>query len=78
VSGTWSMIIAPAGTPKEIVDRISLEAKKALSDPDLKKKLEDQGIVAMGSTPDEARAFVTEQIALWKKVIVEANIKLPE
>ncbi|QDM17073.1 tripartite tricarboxylate transporter substrate binding protein [Tardiphaga sp. vice352] len=78
VSGTWSMIIAPAGTPKEIVDRISLEAKKALSDPDLKKKLDDQGIVAMGSTPDEARAFVTEQIALWKKVIVEANIKLPE
>ena len=78
VSGTWSMIIAPAGTPKEIVDRISLEAKKALSDPALKKKLEDQGIVAMGSTPDEARAFVTEQIALWKKVIVEANIKLPE
>lgn len=78
VSGTWSMIIAPAGTPKEIVDRISLEAKKALSDPDLKKKLEDQGIVAMGSTPDEARAFVTEQIALWKKVIAEANIKLPE
>ena len=78
VSGTWSMIIAPAGTPKEIVDRISLEAKKALSDPDLKKKLEDQGIVAMGSTPDEARACVPEQIALWKKVIVEANIKLPE
>ena len=32
----------------------------------------------MGTTPDEARAFVTEQIALWKKVIVEANIKLPE
>jgi tripartite-type tricarboxylate transporter receptor subunit TctC len=78
VSGTWSMIIAPAGTPKEIVDRISLEAKKALADPDLRKKLEDQGIVAMGTTPDEARAFVTEQIALWKKVIVEANIKLPE
>lgn len=78
VSGTWSMIIAPAGTPKEIVDRISLEAKKALSDPDLKKKLEDQGIVAMGTSPDEARAFVNEQIALWKKVIVEANIKLPE
>ena len=76
VSGTWSVIVAPAGTPKEIVDRISLEAKKALADPDLRKKLDDQGIVPVGSTPEETRAFVTEEIARWKKVITEANIKL--
>ncbi|MDB5620484.1 tripartite tricarboxylate transporter substrate binding protein [Tardiphaga sp.] len=76
VSGTWSGIIAPAGTPKEIVDRIALEAKKALTDPELKKKLDDQGIVPVGSTPDEYRAFVTEEIARWKKVITDANIKV--
>ncbi|MET0709106.1 MAG: tripartite tricarboxylate transporter substrate binding protein [Tardiphaga sp.] len=76
VSGTWSGIIAPAGTPKEIVDRVALEAKKALADPELRKKLDDQGIVPMGSTPEEFRAFVGEQIALWKKVITDANIKL--
>jgi tripartite-type tricarboxylate transporter receptor subunit TctC len=76
VSGTWSGIIAPAGTPKEIVERISLEAKKALADPDLKKKLDDQGIVAVGSTPEEFRVFVTEEIARWKKVITDANIKV--
>ncbi|WP_441242082.1 Bug family tripartite tricarboxylate transporter substrate binding protein [Tardiphaga sp. 768_D3_N2_1] len=78
VSGTWSGIIAPAGTPKEIVDRISLEAKKALADPDLKKKLEDQGIVPMGTTPDEFRAFVTDEIARWKKVITDAGIKMEQ
>ena len=76
VSGTWSGIIAPAGTPKEIVDRVSLEAKKALTDPDLKKKLDDQGIVPMGTTPDEFRAFVTDEIARWKKVITDAGIKM--
>jgi len=76
VSGTWSGIIAPAGTPKEIVDRIALEAKKALTDPELKKKLDDQGIVAMGTTPDETRAFVTEEIARWRKVIVDAGVKV--
>jgi tripartite-type tricarboxylate transporter receptor subunit TctC len=76
VSGTWAGIIAPAGTPKEIVDRISAEAKKALADPALKEKLVEQGIVAVGSTPDEYRAFVTEEIARWKKVITDAGIKM--
>jgi tripartite-type tricarboxylate transporter receptor subunit TctC len=78
VSGTWSGIIAPAGTPKEIVERVSLEAKKALTDPDLKKKLDDQGIVPMGSTPEEFRAFVTDEIARWKKVITDAGVKMEQ
>jgi tripartite-type tricarboxylate transporter receptor subunit TctC len=76
VSGTWAGIIAPAGTPKEIVDRVSAEAKKALADPELKKKLDDQGIVAVGSTPEEFRAFVVEEIARWNKVITDAGIKM--
>ena len=74
-SGTWAGIIAPAGVPKEIVDRMSLEAKKALADPELKKKLEQQGIVAMGTTPEEFKAFVGEEIARWKQVITAADIK---
>ena len=78
VSGTWSGIIAPAGTPKDIIDRVALEAKKALTDPDLKKKLDDQGIVPMGTTPDEFRAFVTDEIARWKKVITDAGIKMEQ
>ncbi|QND71495.1 Bug family tripartite tricarboxylate transporter substrate binding protein [Tardiphaga robiniae] len=78
VSGTWSGIIAPAGTPKEIVDRVAAEAKKALTDPELKKKLDDQGIVPMGTTPDEFRAFVTDEIARWKKVITDAGIKMEQ
>jgi tripartite-type tricarboxylate transporter receptor subunit TctC len=76
VSGTWAGIIAPAGTPKEIVDRVAAEAKKALADPAMKAKLAEQGIVAMGSTPEEFRSFVGEEIASWKKVITDANIKM--
>jgi len=78
VSGTWAGIIAPAGTPKEIVDRVAAEAKKALADPAMKQKLTDQGIVAVGSTPDEYRAFVSDEIAKWAKVIQDANIKAVE
>jgi tripartite-type tricarboxylate transporter receptor subunit TctC len=76
VSGTWAGIIAPAGTPKEIVDRISAEAKKALADPALKEKLVEQGIVAVGSTPEEFRGFVAEEIGRWRKVITDAGIKM--
>jgi tripartite-type tricarboxylate transporter receptor subunit TctC len=77
VSGTWAGIIAPAGTPKEIVDRVAAEAKKALADPEMRKKLADQGIVPIGSTPDEFRTFMTEEIARWAKVIKDADIKMP-
>ena len=75
-SGTWAGIVAPAGVPKEIVDRMAAEAKKALADPDLRKKLEQQGIVPMGTTPEEFRTFVTEEIARWKQVITAADIKI--
>ncbi|MEA2783790.1 MAG: hypothetical protein QOK29_5386 [Rhodospirillaceae bacterium] len=76
VSGTWAGIIAPVGTPKEIVDRVAAEAKKALADPALQAKLVEQGIVAVGGTPDEFRAFVGEEIARWRKVITDAGIKM--
>ena len=78
VSGTWAGIIAPAGTPKEIVDRVAAEAKKALADPAMKAKLAEQGIVAVGSTPEEFRAFVVEEIARWGKVVKDANIKIEQ
>ena len=78
ISGTWAGIIAPAGTPKEIVDRVAAEAKKALADPALQAKLVDQGIVAVGSTPEEFRAFVVEEIARWGKVVKDANIKIEQ
>jgi len=78
VSGTWAGIIAPAGTPKEIIDRVSAEAKKALADPALQAKLAEQGIVAVGSSPEEFRAFVGEEIARWAKVINDARIKIEQ
>jgi tripartite-type tricarboxylate transporter receptor subunit TctC len=78
VSGTWAGIIAPAGTPKEIVDRVAAEARKALADPAMKAKLAEQGIVAVGNTPEEFRTFVSDEITRWAKVIKDANIKMAE
>ena len=58
------------------VDRISAEAKKALADPAMKEKLAEQGIVAVGSTPEEFRTFVVEEIPRGGKVISDAGIKM--
>lgn len=57
---------------------MSAEAKKALADPALKAKLVEQGIVAVGSTPEEFRTFVSEEIARWGKVITDAGIKMEQ
>ncbi len=78
ISGTWAGIVAPAGTPKEIVARVSAEVQKALRDPALREKLAEQGIVAVGNTPEEYQAFVVEEVARWAKVIKDANIKMAE
>jgi tripartite-type tricarboxylate transporter receptor subunit TctC len=78
ISGTWAGIVAPAGTPKEIVSRVSAEVQKALRDPALREKLAEQGIVAVGNTPEEYQTFVVEEVARWAKVIKDANIKMAE
>jgi tripartite-type tricarboxylate transporter receptor subunit TctC len=78
ISGTWAGIIAPAGTPQEIIDRVSAEARKALADPAMKAKLAEQGIVAVGNSPEEFRGFVAEEIDRWAKVIKDAGIKMEQ
>jgi tripartite-type tricarboxylate transporter receptor subunit TctC len=78
ISGTWAGIVAPAGTPKEIVARVSAEVQKALRDPALQAKLAEQGIVAVGNAPEEYQAFVAEEITRWGKVIKDADIKMAE
>ena len=76
VTGSWAGIIAPAGTPKEIVDRVSQEAAKALRDPELKARLEKLGYEAVGNTPEEFTAFLKDEVARWGKVIKDADIKM--
>lgn len=76
VSGTWAGIIAPANTPKPIVDRIAAETKKAVNDPVLKADFEKLGYEAVGSTPEEFTAFLKDEVARWGNVVKSANIKM--
>jgi len=75
VFSSWFTIMAPAGTPKEIVARLNAEVLKALADPDVQAKLKDQGLTIRGSSPEELRNATREQLARYAKLFKEANIK---
>ncbi len=72
---TWVLFLAPAGTPREIVARVSTEVAKILAAPEMRQRLEQLGIEAVGSTPAEAGRFLDDEIAKWSKVITTASVK---
>jgi tripartite-type tricarboxylate transporter receptor subunit TctC len=74
-SSTWLLFLAPAATPREIVNRLSQETDKALKSPDLAARFDQLGIFAGGGTPEQAQKFLADEIAKWAKVINTAGVK---
>jgi len=72
----WVGVMAPAGTPKPIIDLLNTEINKILARPDVKETLAKQGAVGMSMTPAEFDAFLRAQIAKWEKVVKSAGLKL--
>ena len=68
-------VMVPAGTPKPIIDRLNAELQKILATPEAQAQLLDQGAYAVQTTPEQANARVKQEIAMWAKVIKDANIK---
>ncbi len=71
----WFGLMAPAGTPQPIIDRLHAEAVKALSVPEVRRSLEIQGLEVVGGTPAEFTAVMKKETPYWAKVIKEAGIK---
>ncbi len=71
----WDGLIAPAGTPKAIVERISGETAKATQSPDMMKRLIAEGSEAVGGTPQAFAAHIRAEHNLWAKVIKHAGIR---
>jgi len=72
---SWFTIMAPAGTPKEIVSRLHAEVVKALADPEVRARLIDQGLTPRGTTPDELARATRAQLTRYGKLFKEAGIK---
>ncbi|MCC6531900.1 MAG: tripartite tricarboxylate transporter substrate binding protein [Burkholderiales bacterium] len=75
-SGVWYALLAPAATPREIVDRLNRELLAALKRPDYTKMLVEAAIDPVGSTPEELGDFIRSEIAKWAKVVKAANVRL--
>ena len=73
---TWNALFAPAGTPKDVIDRLNASAKKALADPAVAEKMKGFSATIVASTPDELGAHLRSEIAKWRKVVDEARIQL--
>ena len=68
-------ILAPHGTPKEIVSRLNAEVVKALADQDVRNKLEELGFTIRGSSSEELGSMTREQLAKYARIIKEMGIR---
>jgi len=75
-ASTWSGLVAPAGTPAAIVQRLNAEANKALGTSEMKAKLHEDGSTPLGGTPPQFVEFIRKEHAKWGAAVREAGIKL--
>ncbi len=75
VSVNWYMLVAPAGTPREIVERLNAESVKIMQTPETRERLVVVGGEPAVSTPEQAGRFLREEHARWGKVIRDAGIR---
>jgi tripartite-type tricarboxylate transporter receptor subunit TctC len=71
---SWFAMLAPAGTPKEIVTRLNAEVLKALGDAEVRRKLEELGFAVRGSSAEELRVMTRDQLAKYARLIKEMGI----
>lgn len=71
----WIVLMAPAGTPADVVARIHAEVKKALDDPGVRQQLEAQGATVVGSTPAETATFQRNEMTKFKRAVEISGAK---
>ena len=72
----WYGLLAPAGTPREIVNKVQAETARILVLPEVKARLAADGADAVGNRPEECAAYIRTEIAKWGKVVKAGGIKL--
>lgn len=73
---SWQGMFAPAGTPPEVIDRLAKEVARAFTVEEMRAKLVKQGLLPVGSSPDEFKAFLPQSIEQWRRMnrIAGANV----
>ena len=74
--GAWQGVLAPAGTPREIVARLNREINAVLKDPEASSALVKIGFTPVGGTPEQFQQLISSNIDKWGRVIRDAKIKV--
>lgn len=74
-SGSWQGLLAPAGTPRDVVAKLNKAVVEVLNAPDIKEKLAQQGAEVVGDTPEHFADFMRADHAKWAKIVKETGIK---
>ena len=72
---SWYGLLAPAGTPREIIMRLNSEVGRALREPDARERLYSIGAEPMNGTPEEFTAYIAAEMAKWSKVVKTAGLR---
>jgi tripartite-type tricarboxylate transporter receptor subunit TctC len=72
-SDAWFAMFAPAGTPRDIVDKVSREVSRIVNRPEFRAKQLELGLDMVGSTPQEMQVFLDEELAKWGKVVRDSG-----
>ena len=75
-TGSWQGVLAPAGTPREVIDKVNAEIRRILSTPELRAQLAAQGTEVRADTPESMASFMRAEIARWAKVVKQAGVKV--
>jgi len=75
---SWNGLLAPAGTPPEIVERMAAAAQQGLKDPATRKRMEEMGTEPVGDTPGQFRAFLQAEVKKWGDFVKQSGIKVEQ
>jgi tripartite-type tricarboxylate transporter receptor subunit TctC len=71
----WTILVAPTGVPRNVVDSLHTAVKASLQDPDVKKRFSELSMEPVNTTPTQAEAFLRDEVTRWTKVIREAKLQ---
>jgi tripartite-type tricarboxylate transporter receptor subunit TctC len=75
-SGVWYALLAPAGTPRAIIDRLNRETIIVLNNPEYSKLLVEQAIEPIGSTSEELTQHIKRELDKWAKMVKDAGVRI--
>jgi tripartite-type tricarboxylate transporter receptor subunit TctC len=73
---TWHGLLAPAGTPREIVQRLNVESIKALQSADVRERFASQGVDPISGTPEQFAALMKSELEKWRRVVAASGTKV--